>query len=241
MIDPLPSSVPELFDVINNFAATQNAQRTDLVANLMSVTSDNVNNETTAEVAYTINSPVPVDPFRLRVGIDRDPANGIIDAGAFGQLTDIMISDAADLMPGTHVFAIPNFRPLLNAQSPKIGTNDTILATLDVLLDGTADINVDESEELANNTTAQAQSTDVIANSVALMVDVGAGTAAARIAYTIDSPGTVAAFSVRVGIDRDGDSVIDNGGSDLFDTFALGGVDLEPGAHIVCPPTCRRR
>ncbi|MFH1420265.1 MAG: hypothetical protein ABII12_18485, partial [Planctomycetota bacterium] len=203
------AAVLETEETANNI--TGEVQAVDLVANAVTVTSDNVVNETTAKVAYTINSPSNVGEFDLRLGVDRGPApDGIIDTPA-DVITTITLT-GADLMPGAHEIDVPDFRGFLNTTlSPRLAHGDQIIATLDVLQDGTPDAAVGEAEETTNNVAVQPQTVDLIANAIAVTTDFVGGTTTARVDYTINSPGAVEPFFIRLGIDSDGDKIIDPG------------------------------
>lgn len=217
----------------NNLATTANSAGTDLVANAINVLSDNVNNETTAVVVYTVVSPIPVNPFSLKVGMDRD-ANGRIDGGPGDVLADILIISPADLSPGAHAIVVPNFRAALNTLPPtaKINFGNQILATLDLNPDGSPAGAVTEVEEELNNVVGQLPTVDLVANAVTVLTDPSAATTRARVSYTVESPGGVDAFNVRVGVDRNNDRVIDDP-ADVLDVIAVTGADLRPGPRRV--------
>ena len=217
----------------NNLATTLNTQGTDLVANSVQVISDDVNNRTTAKVAYTIYSPLPVNPFSLKVGIDRD-GNGVIDGGGSDVLTDVLVSSVADRSPGAHTFETPDFRPALNSLPflSRIQYGTQIVATLDLLQDGSPAGAVTETEEISNNKVATRPIVDLVADAIAVFTDPSADTTKAAVAYTVNSPGAVEKFKIRIGVDRNNDGVIDDP-SDVLKVINIDGSDLEPGPHSI--------
>lgn len=236
VIDRLPApngAVDETDNIANNVASSSNTQGSDLVANSVQVLVDNPNDQTTARVAYTIYGPLPVAPFSLKVGIDRD-ANGTIDGGGSDVLADILVNNVVDRSPGAHLIDVPDFRPALNALPllSRLQHGGQIVATLDLNQDGSPAGAVTETEEQANNRTATQPKVDLVANAVAVITDAGAGTTRANIAYTVDSPGAVEEFKIRVGVDRNNDGVIDNP-SDILDVINVTGSKLEPGPQSI--------
>lgn len=235
VIDPplgTGGSVPESDEAGNNVASTTNTEGTDLVANVVQVFTDHVNGTTTAKVAYAIYSPHEVDPFSLKVGIDRD-ANGTIDGGGSDVLADIAIVNLADRLPGVHVVDVPDFQAALNgfAGGSRIQYGAQIVATLDLNQDGSPAGAVTETIEQLNNKVAAIPTVDLVANSVAILTDPSASSTRARVAYTIDSPGKVEQFKIRIGLDRNNDGVIDDP-ADVLRTETVTGADLEPGTHL---------
>jgi hypothetical protein len=236
MLDRLPApngTVPETDNLTNNVASSSNTQATDLVANSVQVFTDDPADQTTARVAYTIYGPLPVAPFSLKVGIDRD-ANGTIDGGGSDVLADILVNNVVDRSPGAHLFDIPDFRPALNALPflSRIQQGSQIVATLDLNQDGSPAGAVTETTEQANNKTATTPTVDLVANAVSVVTDASAGTTKANIAYTVDSPGAVEKFKIRVGVDRNNDGVIDSP-SDVLDVINVNGNKLKPGPKSI--------
>ncbi|MFH1419377.1 MAG: hypothetical protein ABII12_13970, partial [Planctomycetota bacterium] len=214
----------EAEEVTNNVAAQP--QAVDLVAEAISVTIDNVAGTTDAHVTYAINSPANAAPFSLKIGVDRVPADGVIDLGSL--LADVAIANPADLTPGSHTVTVTGLRGPLNAQATPVGNGDMILATLDLQLDGTPVNDVAELAEESNNATGQAQTVDLVAQALAVSWDAAATTA--DVTYTIIAPANVAGFSLKVGIDR---APADGAMEDILDDQFLTGADLVPGTHII--------
>jgi len=236
MLDRLPApngTVPETDNTTNNMASSSNTQATDLVANSVQVFTDDAADQTTARVAYTVYGPLPVAPFSLKVGIDRD-ANGTIDGGGSDVLADVLVNNVVDRAPGAHLFDVPDFRPALNALPflSRIQHGAQIVATLDLNQDGSPAGAVTETEEQANNKTATTPTVDLVANAVSVVTDASAGTTKANVAYTVDSPGAVEKFKIRVGVDRNNDGVIDNP-SDVLDVINVNGNKLKPGPQSI--------
>jgi hypothetical protein len=235
-IDRLPTpngTVSETDNITNNLASTSSTQGTDLVTNSVQVAVDDVNNQAKARVAYTIYGPLPVNPFSLKVGIDRD-ANGTIDGGGSDVLADVLVNSVADRSPGAHIFETPDFRAALNGLPllARIQYGAQIVATVDLDQDGSPAGAVTETEEQANNKVATRPIVDLVADLIAVVTDPSAGTTRATIAYTVASPGAVERFKIRIGMDRNDDGVIDDP-SDVLKVINVNGSDLEPGLHSI--------
>jgi len=216
----------------SNVATTSNSLGTDLVAGGVQVVVDNTANATRARVYYTVYGPLPVAPFSLKVGIDRD-ANGTIDGGGSDVLADILVNNLVDRAPGVHMIETPNFRPALNGLplTLRLQYGAQIVATVDLNQDGSPAGAVIETEEQTNNKSATTPIVDLVANSVTVFTDPSANSTKARIAYTVDSPGAVEEFTIRVGVDRNGDDVIDSLGDVLDTILVTDAPKLRPGAR----------
>ena len=183
----------------------------DLVANSMAVVADNSGaGSTSVDIAYTITAPANVPPFAVRIGMDRSPQDGVIDAG--GELARIDLAASAALSPGAHRLApsvdVPNVRAVLNALADRIAHGDRIITVVD------ADDVIAESPD-ASNVASEDQIVDLRLDQVTLIV----GSFKARVDYTITAPANVNDFSIRLGMDTPAD-VLDN----------IAG-DVTPGSH----------
>lgn len=223
-------AVVESDEFSNNLVSTSNTLGTDLVAAQIAVDVDTVNNTTTADVAYTIYGPLPVAPFSVKVGVDRD-ADGVIDS-AGDVLADVTVSAPADLTPGVHSIAIPDFRAALNSLpiGQRIAQGDRIVATLDLNVGGTDAAAVLETEEISNNTVSTTITVDLVANSLLLFLDGNGSQTRARVSFTVNSPGRVEPFSILIGVDRDNNGSIDSP-ADVLTSITVGPADLRPGAQ----------
>ncbi|MEE8169250.1 MAG: hypothetical protein V3T70_01765, partial [Phycisphaerae bacterium] len=125
----------------------------------------------------------------------------------------------------------------LNALAPALASGDRIIATLDLDPDGIPENNVREPDDNPtpnnNNTTSKSLNGDLVANSIDVLVDVTAGTTDANVVYTVNSPASSAPFSLKVGLDRDGDGLIDDPDGLLADEAIVDAGDLTPGVHQV--------
>ena len=93
---------------------------------------------------------------------------------------------------GTHQYITGNFRAALNGVDPALQDGDRIIATLDLLQNNTPENGVVEKVETANNVVRQRQTVDLVANAISVVSDPLAGTTEASVAYTVNSPGSVA-------------------------------------------------
>ncbi|MBN2562615.1 MAG: hypothetical protein JXQ75_16950 [Phycisphaerae bacterium] len=219
---PDPDDAVAELDEANNTAETNNTEITDLVANSITVFSDNVADETTASVSYTIHAPDSVNPFRIRVGVDRDsignPGYNVIDSDGDLLLPApdfcLEITDPALLDPGSYTVELPdNLRPALAGLADRLQNGDRIIATLDLNRDGTPENQVVETggDETGNNVAGSTVQVDLVATSVDVAYNAGTGKTVGRVNYAINTPGAVAPFSIRVGVDADADKIIDDG------------------------------
>ncbi len=191
---------------------TAQIQSVDLVAGALNLSSSG--GVTTATISYTVTSVGAVGAFNVAVGIDRN-IDGAIDAS--GTLATVA---ATSLTPGFHSVTTADFNAALNLLSPALANGNAIIAVVD---SGAA---VAEAVE-SNNVASQTQSVDLVAGSIAVSTSATATTAV--VSYTINGIADVAAFDVNVGIDRNGDSVIDAGG--LLTTVSPGAGDRAPGSR----------
>ncbi len=227
-------AVVESEEVLNNAAASQ-AQQVDLVANAVTVFSDDVLGTTTAQVAYTINSPSDVGAFEIKIGIDTAPGDNTIDSPAVVLTT--FTPAPVDLEPGSHVVDIPNFRGAIDGLgiASRIQNGDRILATIDLTQPGGDEGVVSESEDITNNIVGETQVVDLVATSVAVLINPDTDKTKARVYYNVNSIGAVAPFNIRIGVDKNNNGIIDPGS--LLDTIdlALAGYDdqVKPGPQEV--------
>ncbi|MBX3394120.1 MAG: hypothetical protein KF841_02005 [Phycisphaerae bacterium] len=223
-------AVVESDEFSNNLVSASNSLGTDLVAAQIAVHVDTVSSTTTADVAYAIYGPLPVAPFSVKVGVDRN-ADGVIDS-AGDVLADVTVSAPGDLTPGVHSIFIPNFRAAINSLpiGQRIAHGDRIVATLDLTEGGTDAGAVLETEEIANNTTSTTVTVDLIANSLLLFLDGNGNQTRARVSFTVNSPGRVEPFNIVIGVDRDNNGIIDSP-ADVLTTMAAAPADLRPGAQ----------
>jgi len=251
VLDPA-DTVDELDDTIaGNQSTTTNTGVNNLAVTSIVVNADPLAGTTTALVSYVISYPVAIPSFGVRVGVDRN-ADNLID-GPASELATLTVNGALldiDLLPantpGAHTILIPDFRAGLDAQTPRIKHGDRIMASADLSLAGVDEGNAPaEGAEIADNRTFQPQVVDIVANAVAVTADLATGTTTALVSYTVNSPGTVELFTLRMGIDRDNNGMTDLGGELGLSFAPAGGLDEDnnpytaPGAHRVAVPNFR--
>lgn len=193
------NNIREAFDTgdIDDNNEVSQIQRVNI--NPANFTIDIGETETTAELAYAIESPAQVAPFTVQLALDTN-GNGVIDAGEeLGAPVAV-----ASVDPGTQTLTVP-VRALLNGI---VRDRDTLLASFDVggavgaVLESDEDDNLEPSDELL---------VDVLITGFVVTPDLVAGTAEASLVYTISSPAAVPPFEFEIGVDRNGDDAIDAG------------------------------
>jgi len=234
-------TVDELDDTLaGNQSTTTNTAVDDLIVTSVVVDANPLAGTTSALVSYVINYPIAIPSFGVRVGVDRDGDN-LIDNPASELATFTVDGVALDTdglpanTPGSHTILIPDFRAALDLQVPRIKNGDRILATADLTLAGVDEGNAPaEGTEVSNNRTFQTQVVDLVANAVAVTADVVSHTTTAVVSYTVNGPGAVELFTIRLGLDRDNNGVIDPAGD-----LAVVAGPATPGAHSIAVPDFR--
>ncbi len=216
-------------DVEENNNRVSQIQTVDLVANSFALQSDDDAGTTSATMSYLIVSPADVAAFDIRIGVDRD-GDDIIDADASDLLMTI---PAPDLTPGDHTATVADIRAELEALVDRLDNGDRVIATLDLLQDGTAVNNVGEAEEILNNVAGQEQTVDLVAVEINLFTSPGSDERRARVSYSVNSVGSVASFTMFIGLDQDNDGILDAGSPiRTYDVEADFGIDaVRPGEH----------
>ena len=200
--DPVPAALPT-----NNFIYGRNLATTNLKGVSIMVLRDTAGN-TTAQVDYTIASPVDIPAFKIQVGVDRDH-DLVIDADSLLREVDVVTG----LSPGeVYTAVIDELRTPLNAMGTRIKHDDWIVA---VLIPGHPDDHV-----LGDNVVAQPQTVDIQADQVPIF----SSPLQARVDYTVNSPANVAPFTIRLAVDKDGDGAGDS-------VLAEIAGDTSPGTH----------
>lgn len=205
----------------DNTAETVGVASDNLLASSITVATNTLAGTTTANVTYSVNFTMDPGAFDIAIGVDRN-GDRLIDAGS--TLATVPIGPA-DRTTGSHTIAIPNFRAALNALAVPIVDGDDIIAVVD-----SGNTVPETVESVDDNVTSQPQTVDLIGGSINVVASSGATTA--NVSYTITSPGNVAPFSIAIGVDRNGDSVIDAGST--LTTVAAGG--LAPGFQTQAIP-----
>lgn len=175
---------------------------------------------TNVDFSYTVNSPVNVGAFNIRLGLDTNNDASTLEA----TLADI----AGDVTPGAHAIATANVRAALDALATPVKNGDRIVAVID---NGAAVI---ETAEGNNTGVSLGLGVDLVPGAVAL--DISETATAATFNYTVDAPSNVAAFTIRLGLDTDNnaatiESFLTGGGGQPADIAGI----ITPGAQSTAP------
>jgi len=185
--------------------------------------------ETTAEIQCTLDAPGMVAPFQFLIGMDRD-GDGEIDDG---ESADVLTGIDAELAPGSHVLAVPDFR----AQFTPLAAEDRVRHGDRLALE-VHPYDEDQFESLPVLTSSNAAVVALTLDAFSFDQDAAGDTeTTAEIQYMLDAPGMVAPFQFLIGMDRDGDGVID--GSDPADVLTDVAAELAPGLHVLAVPDFR--
>lgn len=167
------------------------------------------------QITYNIEGSKSVVPFTIRFGLDRAPTFGAIDV-EFGTLR---VTLPSNLSPGVHTLVLGNIRAALNGV---IDDSDRIRVELD-----TANEVVETSE--ADNVAQLGLAVDLALTSV--VPDIRGPNSSARVTYAVNSPADVRSFVLRIGLDTNGNGLI----NDPLVDFPITN-QVHPGSHIVTVP-----
>lgn len=173
-----------------------------------------------AQVLFDVQAAAPLAPFRVQLGLDRDGDGAVTPGEELGPPIDAPLNNGAvDIGAGG---VVRNIRPELEAIGIRDG--DRIVARLD------SDDAIRESSE-ANDRASDTVRVNLAAAAVSV-VAVSAEVTNASANYTVSSPVNVPAFTIRFGLDSNGNGLIEP--QEQLGA-PLPAPSLQPGTHTLGP------
>ncbi len=170
--------------------------------------------ETTLSLSYAVSGLSSVEPFMISWGLERDTTNADPIDEILGSA---VASDTAYLTPGNHTIMLGDIRPQLNG---RFQYGDRVAVQIDsdnVIVETNENNNIDTTTPTVN-----------LVNELLKLRPRG-DDPTAEVTYVVNSPANVPSFTIRIGLDSDGDGGID--------TALVDGTpeetDLTPGVHAV--------
>ncbi|NLE60933.1 MAG: hypothetical protein GX616_21520 [Planctomycetes bacterium] len=170
--------------------------------------------ETTLSLSYAVSGLLSVEPFMISWGLERDTTNADPIDEILGSA---VASDTAYLTPGNHTIMLGDIRPQLNG---RFQYGDRVAVLID------SDNSITETSE-SNNIDTTTPTVNLVNELLKLRPRGDDPTA--EVTYVVNSPANVPSFTIRIGLDSDGDGGIDTA---LVDGTPEG-TDLTPGVHAV--------